>query len=158
MSTMWSSVKSFSNALISSAAVERLFSSLLPSKLSLIHICFSVAIKKVEFEGEDVWNGSAPLLFDAIPALSLIHILPISVIIIDFFHWPNQGVWDFDKKYWPDPAAMVRELEEMGIRLFVSVWPTVDPRSPYYAEMLEKGYICLLYTSFPVCSRTRRLM
>ena len=67
--------------------------------------------------------------------------LPISVIIIDFFHWPNQGVWDFDKKYWPDPAAMVRELEEMGIRLFVSVWPTVDPRSPYYAEMLEKGYI-----------------
>ena len=35
MSTMWSSVKSFSNALISSAAVERLFSSLLPSKRSL---------------------------------------------------------------------------------------------------------------------------
>lgn len=29
---------------------------------------FSVAIKKVEFEGEDVWNGSASLLFDAIPA------------------------------------------------------------------------------------------
>ena len=40
--------------------------------------------------------------------------LPISVIIIDFFHWPNQGVWDFDKKYWPDPAAMVRELEGNG--------------------------------------------
>ena len=29
---------------------------------------FSVAIKKAEFEGEDVWNGSASLLFDAIPA------------------------------------------------------------------------------------------
>lgn len=67
--------------------------------------------------------------------------LPISVIIIDFFHWPNQGVWDFDKKYWPDPKAMVEELNEMGIRLFVSVWPTVDPRSPYYPEMIEKGYI-----------------
>lgn len=67
--------------------------------------------------------------------------LPISVIIIDFFHWPNQGVWDFDMKYWPDPEAMVRELEEMGIRLFISVWPTVDPQSPNYAEMIEKGYI-----------------
>lgn len=67
--------------------------------------------------------------------------LPISVIIIDFFHWPNQGVWDFDKKYWPDPAAMVEELRKMGIRLFVSVWPTVDPKSPYYDEMIEKGYI-----------------
>ncbi len=29
---------------------------------------FSVAIKKVEFEGEDVWNGSASLLFDTITA------------------------------------------------------------------------------------------
>lgn len=67
--------------------------------------------------------------------------LPISVIIIDFFHWPNQGVWDFDERYWPDPAAMVRELEEMGIKLFVSVWPTVDPKSPNYPEMLEKGYL-----------------
>lgn len=67
--------------------------------------------------------------------------LPISVIIIDFFHWPNQGVWDFDKKYWPDPEAMVEELNEMGIKLFISVWPTVDPKSPNYEEMIEKGYI-----------------
>lgn len=28
---------------------------------------FSVAIKKVEFEGEDVWNGSASLLFEYMP-------------------------------------------------------------------------------------------
>ena len=47
--------------------------------------------------------------------------LPISVIIIDFFHWPEQGVWDFDPEYWPDPEAMVKELEEMGIKLMVSV-------------------------------------
>ncbi|MEG1426463.1 MAG: glycoside hydrolase family 31 protein, partial [Oscillospiraceae bacterium] len=67
--------------------------------------------------------------------------LPISVIIIDFFHWPNQGVWDFDKKYWPNPKAMVAELEEMGIKLFVSVWPTVDPDSPNYQTMLERGFL-----------------
>ena len=67
--------------------------------------------------------------------------LPLSVIIIDFFHWPNQGVWDFDKTYWPDPKGMADELRAMGVKLFVSVWPTVDPRSPYYGEMIEKGYI-----------------
>lgn len=67
--------------------------------------------------------------------------LPLSVIIIDFFHWPNQGVWDFDPVYWPDPEGMVRELKEMGVELFVSVWPTVDPGSPNYPEMLEKGYL-----------------
>lgn len=47
--------------------------------------------------------------------------LPLSVIIIDFFHWPNQGVWDFDKTYWPDPKGMADELRAMGVKLFVSV-------------------------------------
>ena len=33
--------------------------------------------------------------------------LPISVIVADYFHWPHQGDWKFDKDYWPDPKAMV---------------------------------------------------
>ena len=65
--------------------------------------------------------------------------LPISVIVIDYFHWTQQGEWKFDKKYWPDPSAMVKELEEMGIKVMVSIWPTVDPRSENYSEMLEKN-------------------
>lgn len=67
--------------------------------------------------------------------------LPISVIVIDYFHWPLQGDWCFDPKYWPDPDAMIRELKEMGIELMVSVWPTVDYRSKNFQEMLEKGYL-----------------
>lgn len=67
--------------------------------------------------------------------------LPISVIVIDYFHWPLQGDWRFDEKYWPDPDGMVRELKEMGIELMVSVWPTVDYRSENFKEMLEKGYL-----------------
>jgi alpha-D-xyloside xylohydrolase len=67
--------------------------------------------------------------------------LPISVIVIDFFHWPMQGDWKFDEKYWPDPKAMVDELKSMGIELMVSIWPTVDPRSENYAEMKQKGYL-----------------
>jgi alpha-D-xyloside xylohydrolase len=67
--------------------------------------------------------------------------LPIDLIVIDFFHWPTQGDWRFDATYWPNPDAMVRELQDMGIELMVSIWPTVDKRSENYNEMLEKGYL-----------------
>jgi len=67
--------------------------------------------------------------------------IPLSVIVIDFFHWPQQGDWKFDKRYWPDPKAMVDELHSMGIEVMVSVWPTVDPRSENYVAMKERGYL-----------------
>jgi alpha-D-xyloside xylohydrolase len=67
--------------------------------------------------------------------------LPISVIVVDFFHWPYQGEWKFDPVYWPDPDAMIRELKTMGIELMVSIWPTVDRRSENWNEMLEKGFL-----------------
>lgn len=67
--------------------------------------------------------------------------LPISVIVIDYFHWTMQGEWKFDPQRWPDPKAMVEELKRMGIELMVSVWPTVDPRSENYSEMRNKNYI-----------------
>ncbi|HBU8525049.1 glycoside hydrolase family 31 protein [Klebsiella aerogenes] len=67
--------------------------------------------------------------------------IPLSVIVADFFHWPVQGDWKFDSREWPDPQAMTEELNAMGTKLMVSVWPTVDYRSENYAEMNEKGYL-----------------
>lgn len=67
--------------------------------------------------------------------------LPLDVIVIDFFHWPLQGDWKFDPEYWPDPDAMVRELERMNVALMVSVWPTVDHRSENYAPMRDRGLL-----------------
>ena len=67
--------------------------------------------------------------------------LPISVIVIDYFHWTMQGEWKFDPEKWPDPKAMVSELESMDIKLMVSIWPTIDPRSENYAYMREHNYI-----------------
>ena len=67
--------------------------------------------------------------------------LPISVIVVDYFHWPNQGDWKFDKDFWPDPKAMVEELKEMGIELMVSIWPTVEETSENYVEMEELGLL-----------------
>ncbi len=67
--------------------------------------------------------------------------LPICVIVSDFFHWTMQGDWKFDPEMWPDPAAMVRELDEMGIRLMVSAWPTVNPNSENFEEMQRRGLL-----------------
>ena len=65
----------------------------------------------------------------------------LDVIIIDFFHWTVQGDWKFDAAYWPDPAAMVQELHRMGIRVMVSIWPSVDRRSENFEEMVDRGLL-----------------
>jgi alpha-D-xyloside xylohydrolase len=67
--------------------------------------------------------------------------LPLSVIVIDYFHWTRQGEWRFDPDCWPDPAGMVAELEQLGVKLMVSIWPTVNPASENYAEMEEAGLL-----------------
>lgn len=67
--------------------------------------------------------------------------LPISCIVIDFFHWTRHGEWKFDPSEWPDPRAMVRELESLGIKTMVSIWPTVSVMAEGYAEMRDKGYL-----------------
>ncbi len=67
--------------------------------------------------------------------------IKLDVIIADFFHWTYEGNWAFDPKYWPDPLQMVKELESMGTKLMVSVWPTVSINSHNYNEMKEKGYL-----------------
>ncbi|MFC0434346.1 TIM-barrel domain-containing protein [Kutzneria buriramensis] len=65
--------------------------------------------------------------------------LPLSVIVSDFFHWTHLGEWRFDPAEWPDPAAMVRELDELGVKLMVSVWPSVSPVSENFQPMLDEG-------------------
>ena len=67
--------------------------------------------------------------------------LPLSVIVIDFFHWTRQGEWQFEPQHWPDPAGMVKHLEDSGVKVMVSVWPTVSRLSGNYPEMWHKGYI-----------------
>lgn len=67
--------------------------------------------------------------------------IPISMIVCDYFHWPQQGDWKFDSACWPDPGAMVKELEAMDTRLLVSIWPTVDPRSENYPVMKERNML-----------------
>ncbi len=67
--------------------------------------------------------------------------IKIDQIVIDFFHWTVQGDWKFDTKYWPDVKAMVDELHSMGIKVIVSVWPSVDRKSENFGPMMEKGLL-----------------
>ena len=64
--------------------------------------------------------------------------VPVDAIVVDYFHWTEQGNCDFDPKYWPDPEAMVREFEEMGMRTVVSYWPTINPKSHNWQEMDDR--------------------
>ncbi|HLV99500.1 MAG TPA: glycoside hydrolase family 31 protein [Ktedonobacterales bacterium] len=67
--------------------------------------------------------------------------LPLAMIVIDFFHWTLQGDWRFDPEAWPDPAEMVRELDELGVKVMVSVWPTVNALSRNFTEMQARGLL-----------------
>jgi alpha-D-xyloside xylohydrolase len=67
--------------------------------------------------------------------------LPLDVIVCDFFHWTHLGDWRFDPAEWPDPQAMVDELTAMGVRLMVSVWPSVSPASENYHPMGDRGLL-----------------
>ncbi len=76
--------------------------------------------------------------------------VPLAVIVCDFFHWEHLGDWGFYAADWPDPAGMVAELESMGTKLMVSVWPSLSPLSANYAPMLERGLLISSEQSAPV--------
>jgi alpha-D-xyloside xylohydrolase len=67
--------------------------------------------------------------------------LPLDVIVADFFHWPKMGDFRFEAQFWPDPAAMVKELKEMGVELMVSVWPQVSLESEHFAFFKKENML-----------------
>ncbi len=67
--------------------------------------------------------------------------IPLSVMICDYFHWTEQGDWKFDPQYWPDVKAMTRELHDMGTKLVVSVWPTINEHSENYRTMRDRNLL-----------------
>lgn len=76
--------------------------------------------------------------------------LPLSCMVIDFFHWTRQGEWKFDPNEWPDPKGLVEELRSMGVETMVSVWPTVSASSEHYKAMTENGHVLTSERGVPV--------
>lgn len=67
--------------------------------------------------------------------------ISLSVIVIDYFHWTEQGDYRFDPAYWKNPKEMADELHQMGIKLMVSMWPTINEKSENYNYMMEHNML-----------------
>lgn len=76
--------------------------------------------------------------------------LPLSVIVIDFFHWKHMGDWDFDPENWYDPVKLTKELEEIGVKAMISIWPSLNQLSNNYLPMKESGLLLENTTGVPV--------
>jgi len=76
--------------------------------------------------------------------------LPASVLVVDWFYFTKMGQFDFDSRFWPDPAAMNKKLHEMGFETMISVWPRFVPADRYYDELLKKGWLIHYADGTPV--------
>jgi alpha-D-xyloside xylohydrolase len=66
--------------------------------------------------------------------------LPADVMVVDWFYYTKMGQMDMDPKLWPDPAAMNKQLHDMGFETMISVWPRFTPESRYFAEVEKNGW------------------
>jgi alpha-D-xyloside xylohydrolase len=66
--------------------------------------------------------------------------LPADMIVVDWFYYTKMGQMDFAPDAWPDPAAMNRQLHDLGFQSMISVWPRFTPDSRYYDFLKNKGW------------------
>ncbi|WP_348261655.1 glycoside hydrolase family 31 protein [Telmatobacter sp. DSM 110680] len=67
--------------------------------------------------------------------------LPADVMVVDWFYYTKMGQMDMDPKFWPDPAAMNKQLHDMGFETMISVWPRFVPNDRYYSELAKNGWL-----------------
>lgn len=67
--------------------------------------------------------------------------VPIDAVVQDWQHW-KPGEWGshrFDPERFPDPAAMVRTMRAMNVRVPISVWPRFDLGTANHDELMKAG-------------------
>jgi alpha-D-xyloside xylohydrolase len=67
--------------------------------------------------------------------------LPLDVLVLDWFYFSKMGQFDFVPDRFPEPAAMNKQLHDMGIQTMISVWPRFEPGSRFYDFVLKKGWL-----------------
>ncbi len=67
--------------------------------------------------------------------------LPLDVMVLDWFYWTRMGQMDIDRTYFPDPKGMNDQLNAMGMRSIVSVWPRFERESRYFDMLATKGWL-----------------
>jgi alpha-D-xyloside xylohydrolase len=76
--------------------------------------------------------------------------LPADVMVVDWFYYTKMGQMDFIPEKWPDPAAMNRQLHDLGFETMISVWPRFTKDSRYYDLLLRKGWFTHLADGTPI--------
>jgi alpha-D-xyloside xylohydrolase len=66
---------------------------------------------------------------------------PLDVMVLDWFYWTRMGQIDIDRTYFPDPAAMNRQLHDWGMHSIISVWPRFEKESRYFNLLAAKGWL-----------------
>ena len=66
--------------------------------------------------------------------------LPADVLVLDWFYYTKMGEMDFSPEHFPDPAAMNKQLHDMGFQTMISVWPRFTKGSRFYDFLLQKGW------------------
>ena len=69
--------------------------------------------------------------------------LPLDLIVQDWMYWGDLG-WsalDFDRKKFPEPAKMIKDIHDMNTHIMISIWPNFATKSKVYKEMKEKGFL-----------------
>ncbi|MFI8952090.1 glycoside hydrolase family 31 protein [Streptomyces sp. NPDC053750] len=67
--------------------------------------------------------------------------MPPGVLYIDDSWGPDYGTWRFDKARFPDPAAMVTRLHDLGFSVMLWVVPFVSPDSFSFRELEKRGLL-----------------
>ncbi|CAF1277929.1 unnamed protein product [Adineta steineri] len=67
--------------------------------------------------------------------------IPVSVIVIDFYHWTELGDWKFNSTCWPDIQQMMNQLQSYGMKLMISIWPHVAENSENFITMKTEGLL-----------------
>ena len=70
------------------------------------------------------------------------HGMPAGILMIDDGWNDYYGQFAFSASKFPDPAAMCRELHELGFRVMMWICPFISPDSPEYRELSSRG--CLI--------------
>lgn len=68
--------------------------------------------------------------------------IPVSLIVIDYQSWAQQGDWGLDPALWPDVSSMAATVKNLtGAEMMASLWPAVSDHSVNYLQMISQGYL-----------------
>ncbi len=71
--------------------------------------------------------------------------VPLDVIVQDWQYWGEHG-WnaiEFDRRYFPDPPAMIDSIHALHAHYLISVWPVFDSTTAVFKDFARRGLLCV---------------